>query len=79
METTSMSRRSREEILADVARREKMIVAAVRGEDVSCLVCGLQVKYYGRGSGRHPGVYCPTGCTEILMTLAPSTDSPKKE
>jgi hypothetical protein len=64
-------KRTREEVLADVAEKERIIKAVVAGEDVACKVCGLPLKYFAPGSGRHPGIYCETSCTEILMTFGP--------
>lgn len=64
-------KRTREDVLADVAEKERIIKAVVAGEKVACKVCGLPLTYVAPASGRHPGIYCATGCTEILMTFGP--------
>jgi hypothetical protein len=60
----------REELIARMERTDRMIKAAIAGEDVFCDVCALKLTYYGPASGRHPGVYCETGCTKILMNIS---------
>lgn len=65
-------KRTREEVLADVAEKERIIKAVVGGEDVVCKVCGLPLKCIAPGSGRYPGIYCEAGCTELLMAFGPN-------
>lgn len=64
-------KRSKEEILAEVAEQERIIKEVVAGKEVLCKVCKLPLAYYPPGSGRHPGIYCSTGCTEMRMTFGP--------
>jgi len=64
-------RRNKKDIIDDMMRKDRMIADVVAGKTVECPVCRLPLVYYGALSGRHPGIFCPTGCTEILMTLKP--------
>lgn len=41
----------------------ELIVRLLHGEDVLCERCRKPLTYYLIGSGRPPGVFCPTGCT----------------
>jgi hypothetical protein len=41
-----------------------------RGESVFCKICNEPLVLRLLGSGYHPGVYCPQGCTEILIEMS---------
>ncbi len=61
----------REKILADVEADERLLKSVViDGQEIPCEVCGGLLKYYAPGSGRPPGVYCPTGCTKIYFNMS---------
>jgi len=59
--------KDKKEILERAARTERLVADVRAGKDVQCETCHLPLAFYGPGSGRHPGVYCATGCTAILM------------
>jgi hypothetical protein len=56
-------------ILEEVKAHDRIVADVMAGKTVTCGVCGQPLKYYGVDSGRHPGIYCGNGCTEILMTV----------
>jgi hypothetical protein len=60
-------KKDKKRILEEVARVERMAADVRDGKEVRCTTCELPLKYYGPGSGRHPGIYCPTGCTAVMM------------
>ena len=64
-----MTRKDPKAVLEKVAALERLIDAVQRGEERRCDVCGGVLKYYEVGSGRHPGVYCDTGCTVIHVEI----------
>ena len=46
------------------------LIAAVReGKVVRCDTCSTPLTYFGRNSGRHPGVYCGNECFAILLNM----------
>jgi hypothetical protein len=57
----------RKRILEESARLEKLMADVGAGMEVPCDKCKLPLAFFGPKSGRHPGIFCPTGCTEILM------------
>jgi hypothetical protein len=59
----------RADVLERIERMERLVREVRDGLDVRCDVCGLPLVYYGLKSGEHPGVFCPTGCTSILLEL----------
>lgn len=59
----------RRRILEEVERVERMAGEVRDGKTVLCPTCALPLRYYGADSGRHPGIYCSTGCTAIMMEL----------
>jgi hypothetical protein len=65
-----MTKRDREQSLAAVAEMERVMADVIAGKSVMCKVCSSPLTYYAPGSGRHPGVYCANGCTEMLMNFA---------
>jgi hypothetical protein len=56
----------RKRILEESARLEKLMADVRAGVEVLCETCKLPLAFFGPNSGRHPGIFCPTGCTEIL-------------
>lgn len=62
-------KKDKTQLLEEVARVEQMVAAVRDGKEVLCKTCGLPLAFYGLNSGRHPGVYCPTGCTAVLVEL----------
>lgn len=39
------------------------------GETVICNVCKEPLVLRQPGSGYHPGIFCPNGCTEIMIEM----------
>ncbi|MFB6366569.1 hypothetical protein ACFCP7_21355 [Paenibacillus elgii] len=62
-----MIRRSLEEILKEVKRIQRIREKVVGGEEVKCPNCGQTLMFFGKDSGKHPGIYCPTDDFEILI------------
>lgn len=46
---------------------QRLLRAVAEGQNVPCPVCGKKLRLVLPGEGIHPGVYCETGCTEILI------------
>lgn len=61
--------KDRKRLLEEVAAKERMMADVIAGKPVACPVCALPLAYFDTDSGRHPGIYCPTGCTQILMNV----------
>ena len=66
-----MSDKDRKAVLERVAKLESLVTAVQAGEERRCEVCNQTLTYHGPGSGRHPGIYCETGCTSILIEVGP--------
>jgi hypothetical protein len=64
-----MSAERRKKALEKAAKIERVVSDVRAGNDVLCETCHESLIYYGPGSGRHPGVYCATGCTSILLEI----------
>ncbi|SCW83736.1 hypothetical protein SAMN04487970_106222 [Paenibacillus tianmuensis] len=62
-----LTRRSREEILREVKRIQRIREKVMAGEEVKCPNCGQTLMFFGKDSGKHPGIYCPTDDFEILI------------
>lgn len=48
---------------------ESQMRDVVNGKAVPCPVCGKPLALKKPGSGHHPGIYCETGCTRILIEM----------
>lgn len=65
------TKKTHQEILKDIEEQETLIAQVMNGEEVYCKVCGKPLVFKNPGSGVHPGIYCGTGCTEILLDMQP--------
>ncbi len=74
-----MDANRREEILRELDSQNAAIKAVGGGANVPCDVCGKPLVLFGLESGRHPGIFCETGCTAILFGMErvkPRTSNP---
>ncbi|GGF88147.1 hypothetical protein GCM10010912_36770 [Paenibacillus albidus] len=62
-----MKRRTSEEVLREVDFIQTMREKLMKAEKVKCPRCGEYLKFLGKNSGEHPGVFCPKGDFEILV------------
>jgi|GEM_PF-4134443 len=66
--------RDKQEVLERLAAIEELTAAVIAGEKRYCTTCRELLVYRDAHSGYHPGVFCPNGCTAILMEMRPSGD-----
>lgn len=62
-----MKKRSREEILSEIEVIQTIREKLMKGERVKCPRCDEYLKFLGKNSGKHPGVFCPNGDFEVLV------------
>ena len=58
--------KSDQDIVEYFMKMEKLMTDVKAGVEILCETCKLPLVFFGPESGRHPGIFCPTGCTEIL-------------
>jgi hypothetical protein len=61
--------KDREKVLEKFEATERLTGDVMAGKTVNCDICQGELEYHGLDPGRHPGIYCSTGCTEILMEV----------
>lgn len=66
----------RVEVLQDVEEATSLVNDVMAGIERHCPVCGSILTLKLPGSGTHPGIYCETGCTKILLSMQPSSRRP---
>jgi hypothetical protein len=55
----------REDVLRKLQEQDALVKSVIEGETVLCQTCGCPLHYVQPGTGKHPGVFCDTGCTQI--------------
>lgn len=62
-----MTKRSKEEILEEIEEMHLLRKKVMSGEKIPCPKCGEYLIFYGKNSGKHPGIFCPNNDFEILI------------
>jgi hypothetical protein len=70
MEPTTNPTATRPQASLTLDEADALIGAMFRGEARSCAVCDRPLELKLPGSGRHPGIYCELGCTNISLSIA---------